>query len=133
MVRGIELDSEYSDLILRYLREVYGDVTYRVWTTPQGRAGVFVSQEYVFRTNSQQGIVVIFEEDNEFGECTVTCEAFAGATGLLGINLGSHKAAESTFEKRVQQFINRNKHPGDITDSIVLECHYCQFYDEIAT
>ncbi len=129
MVVELELHSEHSDLIIRYLREVYGNVAHRVWITPQGIAGVFVSHEYVFRTNSQQGIVVIVEEDKEFGELTVTCEAFAGATGLLGINLGSHKAAESTFKKRIQHFITRNTNHGDLTDSIVLECHYCQFID----
>ena len=64
---------------------------------------VFVHDEYVLRTSSNQSITIIFEPGSRQGISRATVIASGGGEGLFGIDWGSESAAENTFVKRIKE------------------------------
>ena len=111
-MKTIEFDSEFSEQVLNFLRSNYGKKYARRWKIGNNTIAVFVHDEYVLRTSSNQSITVIFEPGSHEGTSRATVIASGGGEGLFGIDWGSESAAESTFEKRIRE-ITRSRYSSN--------------------
>lgn len=95
--------------------------------------GLFIHEEYVFRTSSYQTISVIVERPSDSKKCSITVVASGGGGGLLNINWGSHGAAENTLIKIIKLLVDRglerNSESDDVYDEIYSEPD--DFYKDI--
>lgn len=96
-IRGLDVD-----VLLESLSEEYSTALKRIWRSQNQVNAVFVRDELVIRTMSEQAVVVIVEHDVNANTCKVQCLALAGGSGLLRISWGSHDAAESTFRNHIK-------------------------------
>ncbi|MFW9844271.1 MAG: hypothetical protein ACFFEV_06835, partial [Candidatus Thorarchaeota archaeon] len=83
-MRTIEFSNEFDESILRYLRRNYSKNFSKGWSYGNGTLAVFVHEEYVWRTSSNQTIVVIFEPAGISGRSKITIVGSGGGEGLLG-------------------------------------------------
>lgn len=111
-MKTVEFDSEFNELVLDYLRANYGKLYFRSWNLESNTLAIFVHDEYVLRTSSDQSITVVFEPSTRQGRTLVTAIASGGRQGLLGIDWGSQSAAEKTFEKRIRE-ITRDRYTSN--------------------
>jgi DNA-directed RNA polymerase subunit RPC12/RpoP len=100
----MELDLFEIDSLLSFLRQNYSGVLQRIWQEGSKTLAVFIHEEYVWRTSSNQTITVILEYDAQDGRCKLVVVASGGRSGLLQLDWGSQGSAESTFMKAVEQF-----------------------------
>ncbi|MHA1851549.1 MAG: DUF6054 family protein [Candidatus Thorarchaeota archaeon] len=101
-MRSIKFSSEFDESILRYLRRNYSKNFSNGWNYGNGTLAVFVHEEYVWRTSSNQTIVVIFKPvRNLRSKITVICSG--GRKGLLKFDWGSQSAAEKTLVKKIEE------------------------------
>jgi hypothetical protein len=105
----IEFDSEFNNQVLNFLRNQYSKMYSKHWSIGNKTIAVFLHEEYVLRTNSNQSIAVIFEPGRREGLSTVTVIASGGGEGIFGITWGSQTAAENTIEKRIKE-IAKNRY-----------------------
>jgi len=96
-ISGLEID-----VLLQSLSEKYSTALKRIWHSPAQVNAVFVRDELVLRTLSEQAVVVVVEHDVAANTCKVQCLALAGGAGLLRISWGAQDAAESTFRKLIE-------------------------------
>lgn len=97
-IRGLDVA-----VLLESLSEKYSTALKRIWHGETQINAVFVRDELVLRTMSEQAVVVVLEHDITSNVCEVRCLATAGGSGFLRVSYGSHDAAESTFQKLVEQ------------------------------
>jgi len=117
-VKEIELDVFEIDSLLRFLQQNYSKVLQRIWQEGSKTLAVFIHEEFVWRTSSNQTITVILEYDAQEGRCKLAVVASGGRSGVLQFDWGSQGSAESTFIKAVEQFRN-NMH------SVKIRCSAC--------
>ena len=98
----MEVSSEYTEELFMFLRANYAKVFSRVWESGGRRLGVFVHEEYVFRTGSYQTLTTIVEEV-DISMCKITVIGSAGGRGLFNISWGSQSAGEHTIQKHIQR------------------------------
>ncbi|MBN2230057.1 MAG: hypothetical protein JW779_10765 [Candidatus Thorarchaeota archaeon] len=102
-MKVVEFDSEFDNRVLDYLGRNYSKIFSKRWIAGNRIVAIFVHEEYVLRTSSNQSITVIFESSGMSGMSRVTVIASGGGQGLFGITWGSESAAENTFEKRIRE------------------------------
>ena len=102
-MRTVYFDSRYDDRVLSLLKAQYGRVFSRVWRCNENRVGVFIHEEYVWRTSSNQTLTCIFESGRNGGRSKVTVTGSGGGQGLFGIDWGSQGAGENTVVERIRQ------------------------------
>lgn len=102
-MNSIEFSSEFDDTILRYLRQNYSKNYNKSWKFGNGRLAVFVHEEYVWRTSSNQTLVVVFEPSVSLGKSRITIIGSGGGEGLLGFDWGSQSAGENTLVKKIKE------------------------------
>ena len=100
-MKTIEFDNEFNEQVLNFLRNNYGKKFARRWNLGNNTIAVFVHDEYVLRTSSNQSITIIFEPGSRQGTSRATVIASGGGEGLFGIDWGSESAAEKTFLKKI--------------------------------
>lgn len=83
--------------------------------------GLFIHEEYVFRTGSYQTISVMVEQPSVGKKCSITVVP-SGGGGLFNFNWGSHGAAENTLIKIIKLLVDRGLEPNSESDDT---------YDEI--
>ena len=99
----IEFDSEFSQTVLNLLIRNYSKVLRKRWNSGKNTVAVFVHEEYVMRTGSDQTITVIFEPSGVIGKNRVTVGGSGGGKGIMGMDWGSESAAEDTLIKRIKE------------------------------
>jgi hypothetical protein len=101
-----ELELSHVDIIdlLNFLKQNYSGVFNRVWREGTKTLAVFIHEEFVLRTSSNQTITVLVEYDEPDGHCRLTVVASGGRTGMLQLDWGSQSAAESTFLSAMDRF-----------------------------
>jgi len=102
-LKTIEFSSEFDEAILRYLRRNYSKNYSKGWKYGNGTLAVFVHEEYVYRTSSNQTLVVVFEPSVSTGSSRVTIIASGGGKGLLGFDWGSESSGENTLIKKIKE------------------------------
>ena len=107
-MRTIEFSSEFDNQILRYLRRNYSKNYSKGWKYGNGTLAVFVHEEYVYRTSSNQTLVVVFEPSVSSGRSRVTIIASGGGQGLLGFDWGSQSSGENTLVKKIKEITSSN-------------------------
>ena len=119
-MKTIEVPREFTRKILDVLKRRYSTKFSRVWHNEAGLVGLFIHDEYVFRTSSYQTISVIVEQLSDTRKCAITVVASGGGGGWLNINWGSHGAAENTLIKIIKLIVSRglelNSESGDFVD-----------------
>jgi hypothetical protein len=108
-VKTIEFDSEFNDQVLHFLQRNYAKVYSKHWSVGNNTIAIFLHEEYVLRTSSNQSITIIFETGQKQRLSNVTVIASGGGEGLFGVTWGSQSAAENTFEKRIRG-ITKNRY-----------------------
>ncbi len=82
-IRGLDID-----VLLDSLSERYSTALKRIWRSQNQVNAVFVRDELVLRTMSEQAVVAVVEHDITANVCKVQCMALAGGSGLLRISWG---------------------------------------------
>lgn len=98
----MEVSSLYTDELLTFLGTNYAKVFSRVWESAGRRVGVFIHEEYVFRTGSYQTLTTIVDEV-DISTCKITVVGSGGGGGLFNISWGSQSAGERTLQKHIQR------------------------------
>lgn len=117
-MKQTELNLVEINSLVRFLQQNYSKVVHRIWHEGTKTFGVFIHEEFVWRTNSNQTISVILEHDAEGGPCKLVVVASGGRSGLLQLDWGSQESAESTFIKAVEQFRRG-------LDNVSIRCSAC--------
>ena len=94
-------------MVLDYLSSTYAKVTRKVWRTQELTIGIFIHEEYVFRTSSYQTLTTVVESTGEFGDCTITVFGSGGGGGIFNISWGSQNAGENTIIKNIEKLVDR--------------------------
>ncbi|TFG10463.1 hypothetical protein EU538_01875 [Candidatus Thorarchaeota archaeon] len=68
--------------------------------------GIFIHEEYVFRTGSWQTLTTLVESDRQRGDCRVTAIGSGGGDGMFNIDWGSERAGEHTIIESIQNLIH---------------------------
>ncbi|RDE15231.1 MAG: hypothetical protein C4K48_04090 [Candidatus Thorarchaeota archaeon] len=102
-MRYIEFDREFDYRVHDYLEKNYSKSYSKRWTVGDTIVAVFVHEEFVFRTSSNQTITVIYESAISQQKSRITVIASGGGQGLLGMDWGSQSAAEDTLERRIRE------------------------------
>jgi hypothetical protein len=92
-------------MIIEYLSRNYSKVTRKVWKTDQLTIGLFIHEEYVFRTSSYQTLTTVVESAGDFGDCSITAIGSGGGGGLFNFSWGSQNAGENTIIKKIENMI----------------------------
>ena len=103
----MEVPREFSRKILDVLKRRYSKKFSRIWDNEGGLVGLFIHEEYVFRTSSYQTISVVVEQPSDSRNCSITVVASGGGGGMFNINWGSHGAAENTLIKIIRLVVGR--------------------------
>jgi len=99
----IEFDTEFSETVLNFLIRNYSKVLSKRWKSGKNTVAVFVHEEYVMRTGSDQTITIIFEPSAVNRKSRITVVASGGGKGIMSIDWGSESAAENTLIKRINE------------------------------
>ena len=122
VIRKMEID-----ILLSKLKESYSNKLEKVWESGDMINAVFIQSELAFRTVSEQIITIIVQYYRNLRECEITNICSGGGDGLLRIDFGSELAAESTFQKflenlaRTRMWELSRKYP----DQKGLGCPFC--------
>ena len=92
LIQGLEID-----FLLSCLRRYYSSILEKVWGCEGFVNGVFIHSQVAVRTMSEQSITIIVQHQVTKNECEVTVVCSGGGEGLLRLDFGSERAAESTF------------------------------------
>ncbi|TFG32121.1 hypothetical protein EU528_04250 [Candidatus Thorarchaeota archaeon] len=107
-MKTIEFSSEFDQKVLQYLRRNYSKIFSKGWNYNNSTLAVFVHEEYVLRTSSNQTITIIFEPTGIGGKSRITIISSGGGQGLFGFDWGSQNAAENTLVKRIKEITASN-------------------------
>lgn len=134
-MKTIEVPREFTRKILDVLKRRYSTKFSRVWHNEVGLVGLFIHDEYVFRTGSYQTISVIVEQLSDTRKCAITVVASGGGGGWFNINWGSHGAAENTLIKIIKLIVGRGLEPNSESDDAYDEIYGepDEFYKDILT
>jgi hypothetical protein len=99
----VEFDSEFDETVLHFLRKNYSKNFSKGWRYGRGTIAIFVHEEYVWRTSSNQTITVVFEPTDMNERSKVTILSSGGGSGFLGFDWGSESAAENTLAKKIKE------------------------------
>ena len=99
----IEFDSEFNETVLDFLNRHYSKELSKRWNSGKNTVAVFVHEEYVMRTGSEQTIIIVFEPSGVTGKSRITVIGSGGGKGIMGIDWGSESAAEDTLIKRINE------------------------------
>lgn len=134
-MKTIEVPREFIRKILDVLKRRYSTKFSRVWHNEVGLVGLFIHEEYVFRTGSYQTISVIVEQPSVSKKCSITVVPSGGGGGLFNFNWGSHDAAENTLIKLIKLIVGRGLEPYGESDNVYDEVHSKpdEFYKDILT
>ncbi|MHA2021076.1 MAG: hypothetical protein ACW98J_10960 [Candidatus Thorarchaeota archaeon] len=110
--------------ILEFLSRNHSRVFRKEWKEGDKILAIFVHQEYVLRTSSDQTIVTIVEynQSEEKGLCTVI--ASGGGKGLFRFDWGSGSAGERTVRNGIEKIIRADERRG------TRYCHNCDKWDD---
>ncbi|MBS3795732.1 MAG: hypothetical protein KGY80_12580 [Candidatus Thorarchaeota archaeon] len=117
------------EILLSFLDETYSDIMKRVWRTPDHIFAVFITDELVLRTFSEQAIYIIVEHDRQPNKCRLDVSGLAGGDGLFRFDWGSQADAERTFTVRFKSLAEKHDWKWTIRKPEVkyrgAECPYC--------
>ncbi len=114
-IRGVVVEA-----LLDFLSKNYASVLKRIWREGPRIHAVFVQNEFVVRTATDQAIVVLLDCDADADTCKTEVVATAGGESILHISLGSQDAAEDTFARSIDDLARRHGwHCEDITRQII--------------
>jgi hypothetical protein len=131
-MKTIEVPREFTRKILDVLKRRYATKFSRIWHIESGLVGLFIHDEYVFRTSSYQTISVVVEQLSDTRKCAITVVASGGGGGWLNLNWGSHKAAENTLIKVIKLLVGRGLEcNSESNDEVYGE--FDDFYKDILT
>ncbi len=102
-MKTIEFDSEFSETVLNFLIRNYSKVLSKRWNSGKNTIAVFVHEEYVKRTGSDQTITIVFEPSGVIRRSRITVIGSGGGKGIMGMDWGSESAAEDTLIKRIKE------------------------------
>jgi hypothetical protein len=102
-LRSLTIDREFDERVLDFLRRNYGRVFGKVWRSGGSRIGVFIHEEFVFRTSTNQTLTTVFESMEGEGRSKITVIGSGGGEGVFGIDWGSESAGENTIASRIRQ------------------------------
>ena len=105
ILQTVDLSEIDLGALIRYCSRLWGSVFSKRWVCEDRIIAVIAHKEFVWRTTSQQAILIVIEYDKANSRGTLTVKAFAGGQGLLNISWGSHGAAERTVVERVKSFL----------------------------
>jgi hypothetical protein len=110
--------------LLGFLSRNYSRVYRKEWREGDKIFAVFVHQEYVLRTSSDQTLVILVEynQSEERGLCTVV--ASGGGKGLFRFDWGSGSDGERTVRTRVENLIRTDEMRSR------LYCQNCDKWDD---
>ena len=106
-MKMIQVPREFTRRILDVLKRRYSTKFSRVWHNEVGIVGLFIHEEYVFRTSSYQTISVVMEQPSDGKKCSITVVSSGGGKGIFNFNWGSHGAAENTLIKTIRQLVGK--------------------------
>jgi hypothetical protein len=106
-MKTIEVPREFTQQILDVLKRRYSTKFSRVWHNEVGLVGLFIHEEFVFRTTSYQTISVVVEQQSDGEKCSIAVVASGGGGGMFNINWGSHDAAENTLISIIKLIVGR--------------------------
>ena len=119
-MKMIQVPREFTRKILDVLKRQYSSKFSRVWHNEVGLMGLFIHEEYVFRTSSYQTISVVVEQPSNGKNCSISVVSSGGGKGILNLNWGSHDAAENSLIKAIKKLVGkgleRNRKLDDIYD-----------------
>lgn len=120
----VALDSVRIRVILDFLARKYSRVFRKEWKEGEKVLAIFVHQEYVFRTSSDQTIVTIVEynQSKDRGVCTIV--ASGGGKGIFGWDWGSGSDGERTVKHSIMRLLATDRNVGQ------LYCFNCDKWDE---
>ncbi|MGD9381335.1 MAG: hypothetical protein PVI03_02725 [Candidatus Thorarchaeota archaeon] len=110
--------------ILDFLSRNYSRVVKKEWREGDKIFAVFVHEEYVFRTSSNQTITTLVEYDKliEKGLCTIV--ASGSGEGIFQWDFGSGSAGEKTVRSKIENIIRTD----EMRDR--LYCFNCDKWDD---
>ncbi len=134
-MKTIEVPREFTRKILDVLKRRYSTKFSRLWDNEGGLVGLFIHEEYVFRTSSYQTISVVVERPSHSKKCSITVVASGGGGGIFNINWGSHGAAENTLIKIIRLVMGRGLELYSESDNSYDEIYGepDEFYKDILT
>ncbi|MBE9502107.1 MAG: hypothetical protein IMY87_06745 [Chloroflexi bacterium] len=122
-MKTIEVPREFTRKILDVLKRRYSRKFSRVWHNEAGLVGLFIHEEYVFRTSSYQTISVVVERPPDSKKCSITVVASGGGGGIFNINWGSQSAAEITLTNLIRHLVSRGLKPQSESNAIYDKIH----------
>lgn len=113
--------------VLDFLSRDYSRVFKKEWREGDRIFAIFVHQEFVLRTSSDQTLVTIIEynQSEEKGLCTVV--ASGGGKGLFRFDWGSGSSGEQTIRSKIENLIRADERRGR------RYCYNCEKWDDYET
>ncbi|MFW9907672.1 MAG: DUF6054 family protein [Candidatus Thorarchaeota archaeon] len=102
-MKQLVIDGEYTQMVIDYLTRNYSKVARKVWRTDQITIGLFIHEEYVFRTGSYQTLTTVVESEGNSNRCTVTVVGSGGGGGVFNISWGSQSSGENTILSNIER------------------------------
>ncbi len=106
-MKTIAVPREFTKKILDVLKRRYSTKFSRVWHNEVGLMGLFIHEEYVFRTSGYQTICVVVEQPPAGNKCSITVVSSGGGKGIFNMNWGFHGAAGNTLIKTIKQLVGK--------------------------
>ena len=104
-MRTVVFSSEFDYRVLSFLRSDYASVYSKTWKSGGSRVGVFIHEEYVFRTGTNQTLTTVFESVEGQSQSKVTVVGSGGGKGIFGSDWGSEADGEQTIAAKVEDIV----------------------------
>jgi hypothetical protein len=111
-MQTVALDNVRIEKILDFLSRNYSRVIKKEWREGDKVRAVYLHQEFVLRTSSNQTIAVLVEYDKSVGKGMCTIVGSGGGKGLFGFDWGSESAGERTVRNRIENLIKADEKRG---------------------
>ena len=102
-LRSLTIDKHFDERALDFLSKNYGKVFTKVWMSGGSRIGIFIHEEFVFRTSTSQTLTTIFESMAGERRTKITVVGSGGGEGIFDIDWGSQGAGENTIVSRIRE------------------------------
>ncbi|MFW9967466.1 MAG: hypothetical protein ACFFEA_09965 [Candidatus Thorarchaeota archaeon] len=123
-MQTVTLDNVRIESILEFLSRNYSRVLKKEWREGDKIYAVYVHEEFVVRTSSDQTLTTVIEYDQsaERGLCTIV--GSGGRQGLFGFDWGSQSDGERTVKAGIVALIEKDEMRGK------RYCFNCQRWDD---
>ena len=105
-MRAVVFSREFDERVLSFLRSNYASIYSKTWRSGASRVGVFIHEEYVLRTGTNQTLTTVFESVEGQSQSKVTVVGSGGGKGIFGIDWGSEADGERTIAVKVENIVS---------------------------